>query len=293
MNRGLRTAIVLAIALTAALAASFVAFRAMQRMAAGRIGATVPVVVAAREVPLGTLLTADHVRLVNWPAATPLDGAVAKVEDAVDRGVIASLAVNEPLTEAKLAAKGIGSGLSPTITPGMRAISIKVNEVVGVAGFIMPGSRVDVLVTIEPPDQQNRRNSETRIVTSNVQVLTAGTRIDQDTAQAEGKPIAATVVTLLVTPEDAERIALAQNEGRITLTLRNPLDTETAATPGAKMASLLGVQTDNAPPPPVGASAPKRRPVRVVVPPPAPVETPKAYTVEAIRGAKRTEETIK
>jgi pilus assembly protein CpaB len=154
----------------------------------------------------------------------------------------------------------------------------------------MPGSRVDVLVTIEPPDQENRRNSETRIVTSNVQVLTAGTRIDQDTAQAEGKPIPATVVTLLVTPEDAERVALAQNEGRITLTLRNPLDTETAATPGAKMANLLGVQTDNAP---VVQSAPARpRPSRVVtLPPPAPA--PKVYTVEAIRGAKRTEEVIK
>lgn len=291
MNRGLRTAVVLGVALVAALAASYAAYVTLERVSAQQTGPnTIPVVVAVRDVPLGTLLTTDHVRVVAWPATSPVAGAVGSMEDAVNRGTVSALATNEPVTEAKLAARGIGSGLPPTITPGMRAISIRVNEVVGVAGFIMPGSRVDVLVTIEPPNQQGQRASETRIVTSNVQVLTAGTRIDQDTAQAEGKPIAASVVTLLVSPEDAERLALAQNEGRITLTLRNPLDTESASTPGAKMASLLGQQTDNAPVvQPKGA--PPRAP-RVVVPPP-PAPAPKAYTVEAIRGAKRTEEVIK
>jgi pilus assembly protein CpaB len=155
---------------------------------------------------------------------------------------------------------------------------------------VVPGSRVDVLVTIEPPDAQGRRNSETRVVTSNVQVLTAGTRIDQDTAQAEGKPIPSTVITLLVSPEDAERIALAQDEGRITLTLRNPLDLEASSTPGAKMASLLGIQTDNAPAP---AAAPRPRATRVVAPPPPSEPAPTVYTVESIRGAKRTVEIIK
>lgn len=289
MNRGLRTALVLMVALVAALAASYVAFGVMQRMAAASAGAVSPVVVAAREIPLGTLITADHVRVVQWPVASPVEGAFTRVDEAVDRGAIMTLAPNEPLTEAKVAALGVGAGLSPTITLGMRAISIKVNEVVGVAGFVVPGSRVDVLVTIEPPDQENRRNSETRIVTSNVQVLTAGTRIDQDTAK-EGKPIPSTVVTLLVSPEDAERVALAQNEGRITLTLRNPLDMEASSTSGAKMASLLGVQTDNAPAP---VAAPRQRATRVVAPPPPPTAVAKVYTVEAIRGAKRTEEIIK
>lgn len=291
MNRGLRTAIVLGVALVAALAASYVAYITLERVSAQQAGPdTVPVVVAAREVPLGTLITAEHVRVVAWPATSPVQGAISRLEDVVDRGAVFSMATNEPVTEAKLAARGSGSGLPPTITPGMRAISIRVNEVVGVAGFVMPGSRVDVLVTIEPPNQTGQRASETRIVTSNVQVLTAGTRIDQDTAQAEGKPIAASVVTLLVSPEDAERIALAQNEGRITLTLRNPMDTATAETPGAKMASLLGVQTDNAPAP---QAARPRAPRVVSAPPPPPPPAPKPYTVEAIRGAKRTEEVIK
>jgi pilus assembly protein CpaB len=290
MTRGLRTAIVLAVALVAALAASYVAYITIERLAAEQAGpATVPVVVATRDVPMGTLITSDDVHVMAWPASSQVQGAITSVDDAINRGVVLTLATNEPLTESKLAAKGIGSGLSPTITPGMRAISIKVNEVVGVAGFVVPGSRVDVLVTIEPPDQAGRRNSETRVVTSNVQVLTAGTRIDQDTARAEGKPIPSTVVTLLVSPADAERVALAQNEGRITLTLRNPLDLEASSTPGARMASLLGIQTDNTPAP---AAAPRPRSTRVAAPPP-PEPAPKLYTVEAIRGAKRTEEIIK
>lgn len=292
MDRGMRTLVVLVVALVAALAAGFVAFVAMQRVSARAASApVVPVVVAKREVPLGTLLTSDHVRVMEWPASSPVQGAVSRLDDAIGRGTVLTLAVNEPVTEAKLAAKGIGSGLSPTITPGMRAISIKVNEVVGVAGFVVPGSRVDVLVTIQPVDAGQQRNSMTRVVVSNVQVLTAGTRIDQDKAQTDGKPIEATVVTVAVAPEDAERIALAQNEGRITLTLRNPLDQEPTPTPGARLASLLGTQTDNTP---VQASAPRPspRPVRVVAPPPA-VPQPRAYTVETIRGAKRTEETVK
>lgn len=294
MDRRMRTVAVLGVALVAALAAGFVAFVAMQRVSARSASAeVVPVVVATREVPLGTLLTSDHVRVMQWPASSPVKGAVSRLEEAVGRGTVLALAVNEPVTEAKLAAKGIGSGLSPTITPGMRAISIKVNEVVGVAGFVVPGSRVDVLVTIQPVDAAQQRNSMTRVVVSNVQVLTAGTRIDQDKAQADGKPIEASVVTVAVAPEDAERIALAQNEGRITLTLRNPLDQAPTPTPGARMASLLGTQTDNTP---LQAPEPRMRPRParvVVVGQPAAVPEFKAYTVETIRGAKRTEETVK
>lgn len=296
MSRELRTLIVLGVALVAAMAASFFAYVGMQRMAlSASRPTTVPVVAAAREIPLGSLITREDVKLVDWPASSPVAGAISRVEDAVDRGALMGIVVNEPLTTAKVAAQGVGSGLPPTITKGMRALSLKVNEVVGVAGFVVPGSRVDVLVTIEVPDASGaggRDNRMTRVVVSNAQVLTAGTRIDQETATKEGKPIAASVVTVLVTPEDAERLALAQNEGQITLTLRNPLDAEATGTPGAKLGSLLGYQTDNTPAE-VKASAPARpRPVRGV----RPIETappPKAYTVETIRGAKRTEETVK
>ena len=161
----------------------------------------------------------------------------------LNRGAIVEVAENEPLTEAKLAPLGSGGGLPPTITEGMRAISVKTNEVVGVAGFVIPGTRVDVLVTVR---KGNDDEPVSRAVVSNVQVLTSGSRFDQEQARADGKPMQATVVTLLVTPEDAERISLAASEGHITLTLRNPLDVAPTTTSGVKMANLLG-----APAPPV------------------------------------------
>jgi pilus assembly protein CpaB len=165
----------------------------------------------------------------------------------------------------------------------MRAMSVKVNEVIGVAGFTVPGTRVDVLVTV------NRQNeSMARAVVSNVQVLTAGTRYDAEQAK-DGKPQPTTVVTLMVTPEDAERIALAQNTGAIMLVLRNPMDVAPTDTHGVRMASLMGTP-DAAP-----AVKTVRGQQRVVTPKPAvavPTE-PKLYSVEAIRAAKRTEEVIR
>src|SRR4029079_641200 len=177
--------------------------------------------------------------------------------------VIVPISENEPLTEAKLAPIGSGAGLPPTITEGMRAISVRVNEVIGVAGFVIPGTRVDVLVTLKTPEKGNA--SETRVVLSNVQVLTAGTRYDQERAPKEGKPIPTTVVTLLLTPEDAEKITLASEEGRIMLALRNPLDTAPTKTEGTRMSALMG----NPSPPPVKVEHGGRTFAKAV-PPPAP-----------------------
>jgi pilus assembly protein CpaB len=203
----------------------------------------------------------------------------------VNRGAIAEVAENEPLTEHKLAPLGAGGGLPPSIPEGMRAISVRTNEVVGVAGFVIPGTRVDVLVTVKERGTQSEPIS--RAVVSNVQVLTAGTRFDQEKARADGKPIPSTVVTLLVTPDDAERISLAASEGQITLTLRNPLDVARTATNGVRMANLLAE--------PAAPVVPKRiegRRVVVRAPPPAPAAAP-MYTVEAIRAAKRSEESVR
>ena len=244
MNRNARFALVLTVALGAAAAASFVVYRVVSAIPVREVEvASLQAVVAAREIPVGTIVTTDHVKLVPWPARNPVPGSFAKIDGVVNRGAIVQVAENEPLTEAKLAPLGSGGGLPPTITEGMRAISVKTNEVVGVAGFVIPGTRVDVLVTV-------RKGSDdepvSRAVVSNVQVLTSGSRFDQEQARADGKPMQATVVTLLVTPEDAERISLAANEGQITLTLRNPLDVAPTTTSGVKMANLLG-----APAPPV------------------------------------------
>jgi pilus assembly protein CpaB len=169
----------------------------------------------------------------------------------------------------------------------MRAVSVKVNEVVGVAGFVVPGTRVDVMVTLS--NRQQGQESITRIVVSNVQVLTAGTRYDQEKAK-EGTPIPSTVVTLLVTPEDGERIALAASEGQIMLALRNPLDTDPAKTTGVRTAGLLGqTAPEPAKPRPPRAAA---RPVKPEVAPPAP-PPPVVYKVEAVRGGKRSEEVVR
>jgi pilus assembly protein CpaB len=191
--------------------------------------------------------------------------------------VISPLAVNEPLTSSKLAALEAGAGLPPSIPEGMRALSVKVNEVVGVAGFVVPGTRVDVMATIA--SRQQDQQSTTRVVVSNAQVLTAGTRYDQEKAK-DGEAIPSTVVTLL-----------ASTEGHLMLTLRNPLDVAPTETPGVRTAGLFGGQSQA----PVQKANPvvgrRATPVAAVVAPPPP--TPKARTVEAIRGAKRTEEVIR
>ena len=239
------------------------------------------VAVAKENLAMGTRLEKDHIKLIGWPASSPLDGSHATMDSVIGRGLIQPVAANEPLTESKLARLEAGAGLPPVIPTGMRAMSIKVNEVIGVAGFTLPGTRVDVLVTV------GRDDGMARAVVSNVQVLTAGTRMDQEQAK-DGKPVSTTVVTLMLTPEDAERVALAQSAGSLMLVLRNPLDVEPTKTSGARMASLF------APPdaPPVIQAV--KGQARVVRPKPEPApEQPKFYSVEAIRAAKRTEEVIR
>lgn len=282
MHRRTRTILVVAIALVTASAASFGVYSAVKRIPVREVEvATVQAVVASTNLPVGTLVTKDQVKLVAWPSRTQVPGAFNSVEQVVNRGVILPIGENEPVTERKLAPTGAGAGLSPTIPAGMRAISVKVNEVIGVAGFVVPGSRVDVLVTV---DDSGGRGGMARVVVSNVEVLTAGTRYDQEKAQADGKPIPTTVVTLLATPQDAERITLASTEGKVMLTLRNPLDTAPTQTQGVRMANLTGAPAG----PPVEKTV-KGRKVMVAPAPPA----PKIYTVEAIRAAKRTEEVVR
>ena len=173
----------------------------------------------------------------------------------------------------------------------MRAISVKVNEVIGVAGFVVPGARVDVVATVRRAD-----DAVTRVLVSNVPVLTAGTRYEQEKPK-DAKPIPSTVVTLMVTPSQAERIALASTEGQLTLMLRNPLDVAEPATPGAHLARLVEDGAVLAPPPIAVVSAPPRpamKPAKPTPPPQMPMAAePPVYTVEAIRAGKRTVETVK
>lgn len=288
MNRQKRALIVVTVALVAALAASVGVYTAISRIPVRQVEvATVHAVVAAVELPVGSMLTADSVKLVDWPAKTPLEHGFTDVAEVINRGLVAPVGPNEPITEMKLAPKSAGAGLPPTITRGMRALSVKVNEVIGVAGFVVPGTRVDVLAVLR---RENNEDPLSRVVVSNVQVLTAGTRYDQEEAKKEGKAIRSTVVTLMVSPVDAERITLAQAEGQLMLALRHPLDIEPTDTQGVRKAALF---TGGAAPEPakkVVRQVAKAAPVAAPAPPPPP--TPSPYTVQTIRAAKRTQEVI-
>jgi pilus assembly protein CpaB len=286
MNRSTRHIVVLALAVATAAVASFGVYRAISKMPVREVEvATRNVAVAARSLPPGVRLTEQDVRLVAWPANSPVSGSHAEKKDVVNRALLAAVVENEPLVDGKLARSDAGAGLSPSIPPGMRAMAVKANDVIGVAGFVGPGTRVDLVVTIRKTNE-----STSRTVVSNVQVLAAGTRADQEKARTvlNGNTASAAVVTLLVSPADAERIALAQVEGQIVLVLRNPLDTESTTTTGVRTAGLFG-DTPAPVAPAVNVTRPRKAPAAVVAEA-APVR--KAYTVEAIRAAKRTEEEV-
>ena len=205
------------------------------------------VVVAARDLTAGAILRREDVETVNWPGSAVPEGFATQAGEVVGRGLITEVRKNEPLLDSKLAQKEAGGGLPITIPEGMRAVSVEVDEVVGVAGFVLPGTRVDVLVTVMPGT--DRTQITTRIILQNVRALAADQRYQQD---IEGEPQYVTVVTLLVTPEQAEELTLAATEGRIQLALRNTLDSEEVATPGRRITSLVSGPRSSRP----GAASP-------------------------------------
>jgi pilus assembly protein CpaB len=239
---------------------------------------TQPVVVAAFDLALGSELKSDDLRVVQFPKGQAPDGVFARPDEIYGRGLIVNVVKNEPILSAKLAAKEAGAGLPPVIPSGQRAVSVRVNEVIGVAGYVLPGTRVDVLATASPTSSGSEKM--TKLVLSNIQVLTAGTRMEQDSK--DGKPVQVTVVTMAVSPEQAERLALASTEGKIQLALRNPIDTSSPDTPGIMPAALLGL------------NKPVRLVKKVQKPGQAPVLVSEPVpTVEVIRGDKRATEVVR
>jgi pilus assembly protein CpaB len=246
---------------------------------------TQPVVVASADLQLGAELQKDDLTVMQFPAGNVPEGTFAKPEEILGRGLIVPIVKNEPILRAKLASKEAGAGLPPVIPEGMRAISVRVNEVVGVAGYVLPGNRVDVLATANPTSQQS--DMTTKVILSNVQVLTAGTRMEQ---APDSKPVQVTVVTLLVFPEQSERLALASTEGKIQLALRNPLDQGAPETPGIKTAGLMGVVKAPVVRSATSGTGRPRAALPVTQSGPATAAYP---TVEIIRGDKRATEVIK
>jgi pilus assembly protein CpaB len=237
MKRKRRKWFALVLALASGGAAGYIALNTMQQPLAAEpatMGATARVVVAARDLPVGTVLAAPDVKVVDWPANALPPGYANDPGAIVGRGLITSVTAHEPLLAAKLASKEEGGGLPIVIPEGMRAVSVKVDEVVGVAGFVLPGTRVDVLATLTPTSGESE--AATRVILQNVQTLAAGQTIQRD---AEGKPQTVTVITLLVDPEQAEKLTLAATEGRIQLALRNTLDMGQIETKGADAGHLV------------------------------------------------------
>jgi pilus assembly protein CpaB len=250
-----------------------------------------PLVVATQMVPLGAVLGRDQVRLRPVPESMFPAGGFSRVEDVLERSVISTIQPDEPVLEARLAARGSGIGLAPLIPAGMRAIAVRVNDVVGVAGFVLPGMRVDVLVTARPP---GRSDTFTRTVLQNILVLSAGQTIQTD---GKSQSINAPVVTLLVNPSEAEVLTLANTEGRIQLVIRNATDQQNAGTRGRQMGELFGAVTAEpaaTAPSPVKArrTAPPSsvRPSFEAVPALAVPVAPPPEKVVLIRGNVKTEE---
>jgi pilus assembly protein CpaB len=279
----MRVTLVLLVALAAGGGLAFGTYRYMQNVPVKTVSLpTRPVVVAGTDLDLGAELRADDLRVIEWPAQSLPQGAFEKPDEVIGRGLIMPVIQNEPILPMKLASKEAGSGLPSVIPEGMRAVSVRVNEVIGVAGYVLPGTRVDVVATAEAAGQ---KDPTSKVVLTNMQVLAAGTKMEQDVER--GKPVPVSVVTLLVTPEESERLTIASTEGKIQLALRNPLDKTAPATPGAKPSTLLGF---NKVEPRTTAPRAQARPTAVVAAAPAYEPPP---TVEIIRGDKRAHEAVR
>jgi pilus assembly protein CpaB len=247
------------------------------------------IVIAARPLAVGVTVKPGDVKLTKITAEAFPKGGFAKVEEVIDRPVVSNILLDEPLLEGRLAARGSGLGLAPIIPVGMRAVSVRVNDVAGVAGFVLPGMRVDVLVTGRPPTSDG---SVTTTCLQNILVLSAGQTIQAD---SRGQAIQAPTVTLLATPDQAEVLTLANSEGRIQLVLRNGSDQTIEKTSGRHVAELYGIKTRRRWD--LGEEVPRPRPVRVAVAAPAPAPAPAPPPpppdqVVVIRGNQRSVEVV-
>jgi pilus assembly protein CpaB len=298
---------VLVFALVVSAAASFVLYQVISaRLASDRAAATTRLLVAARNLEVGALIKESDLTMTDWGGPVP-EGSVKTPEDALNRGVVQAIFAGEPILESRIAARGAGAGLAATIPMGKRAVAVRVDDVVGVAGFVTPGMKVDVLISGTPPQGSGGVGTITKTLLQQVEVISAGQNIQRD---AEGKPISVNVVNMLVTPEQAEILSLASNQTRIQLVLRNPTDTAEVETPGTAVQYLFdnrGKAPAALPAAATVAAAAKSTPRRAAAkakaappPPPPPPPTaaappppkPEPIKVVVFHGSKRAEATF-
>jgi pilus assembly protein CpaB len=266
-------------------AATFLLSRRLQPPPVG-VG-VIQIVTAAKDLSAGVPLTAQDLTTTGWPENVPLPGSMKNIGDAVGRPLMVSLAAKQPVLERDLAAPGSGFGLAGKIPTGMRATAIRSNEIVGVAGFLFPGSHVDVVATYSLPSGQT-----THTALQDVEVLSTGTATEPD---PQGKPQTVSVVTLLLSPEDSQKLLLASSQGTVQFVLRSGVDRDIADVRPTRLDQLIA---GSVPPPPAPAPRPEAPRVAQIrnVPPPAPapppvVETPKPpepHVIELIQGTQRS-----
>lgn len=272
--RNMRGLLMIGVALMAGLAAVVLAGRWLGSQTSLT---TNKVAVAAADLNIGQRIGPEHIRLIDWPVGSVPAGAFAATEALDGRVAKTSVLRDEPVLESKLAPIGTKGGLSAVIAEGKRAITVRVNDVVGVAGFALPGNYVDVIVSTREDRTQDERNVS-KIVLEKILVLA----VAQEASRDETKPKVVNAVTLEVTPEEAEKLDLARSVGTLSLVLRNQIDDDPAQTRGATKDTLLGIKPPPKPAPP--AATPTVKVVRHVR---APAPAPKRTCVDALVGTER------
>src|SRR3989441_6647567 len=260
----------------AALLAAGVTFFFSKKLNARRAShATTQIIASSGELPSGITLAAKDVTLIDWPADVPLGGSFNKVDDVTGHPLLNALGSKEPILKRNLGVEGAGIGLAGRIPPGMRATAVRSNEIVGVAGFLYPGSHVDVLVTYTPPGSNNVPVTQT--VLQDVEVLTAGQTSEPD---PQGKPQSVSVVTLLLNPEDSQKLQLATAQGTVQFVLRSGADQK--KTPELRPTRLDELVMGSKPAAPVVAAPGVKHGPRKATPQ-API-----YLMEVIQGTQRS-----
>lgn len=267
---------ILGLALLSATVAGFAAVRySAQRpmqLTAER-PSTVQVVVAARDLPVGHLVTDADLQVLSWPGNALPVGYISQPSAVAGRGLISGVRMNQPIIESGVAERGSGAGLPIQFPEGMRAVSVRVDEVVSVAGFVTPKTRVDVMLTFKPTSGSNSSQTYSQIILQNLLVLAAGQTTQHD---EQGRPMTVSVVTLMVTPEQGEKLILAASQGRIQLALRSMLDVEEIETTGIGDARLFDL---GRPPARTASSAPRPRAAQA---------EPENSAIEIYKGGVRT-----
>jgi pilus assembly protein CpaB len=286
MDKRLLTVVMVAVLVALVITAVFYQITVGRKPTQAEV-ATKELVVATRELPMGAKITPEDVRLIDFPQQNYPNGGFDSIDNVLDRSVVQPILANEPIVTGRVTEPGAGVGLAPKIPEGMRAVAVSVNQVSGVSGFILPGSKVDVLLTGTPVNEEGRA---TTTVLEDLEVISTAHKVEPD---ANGRPENVPVVNLLVTPEQAELLTLAAAEGRIQLILRNPNDKKATAEERdiARSADLFA-KGDIKKPRLKSRDGGPARPRPLAPAPPAPPAPPPAFEIEMIRGNQRSVETI-